>query len=138
LFPFLSPQHKAYPSAICVGPEGVGAKKPDVKFAFEYTTNGLASASEKAGFEDEIESCYFKSHANKVSAGYLFQLLGRVRGRQKGYGRLRRARGGDGDEDRASSFRKRVKLTLSFLSSFVSHRTSPSSTSPREPSSKLT
>ncbi|KAL7411000.1 hypothetical protein BDY24DRAFT_398301 [Mrakia frigida] len=61
----ISAFHKAYPTAICVGPEGVAAKKPDVKFAFEYSTNGLAGPAEKAGFEEEIESCYFKSHANK-------------------------------------------------------------------------
>lgn len=62
----LSQQAKAYPNAICVGPEGIIKKKTDVKFAGEYTTNGLAGPNEQFGYETEIESCYFKSHANKV------------------------------------------------------------------------
>ncbi|CDZ98574.1 Protein of unknown function DUF4336 [Phaffia rhodozyma] len=56
---------KEYPSALCIGPEGVDTKIPEVKWAGTYKTNGLAGADEKFGYEDEIETCYFKSHANK-------------------------------------------------------------------------
>lgn len=57
--------HQAYPEALCIGPEGVKAKVSSVKWAGEYKTNGLASAAERFGFEDEIESCYFAPHPNK-------------------------------------------------------------------------
>lgn len=60
----------AYPEALVLGPEGLADKFKDekrLKVAGEYTTNGLAGPTERFGFEDEIESCFFKSHMNKLS-----------------------------------------------------------------------
>jgi hypothetical protein len=45
---------KAFPSALCVGPDGVGEKIKEVKFAGEYQMNGEAGPGEQFGFEDEI------------------------------------------------------------------------------------
>lgn len=47
--------HNAYPDAKCIGPEGISAKVPHVKWAGEYKNNGLAATDELFGFEDEIE-----------------------------------------------------------------------------------
>lgn len=51
-----------YPDALCIGPEGVDQKIPEVKWAGTYKTNGLAGPDEKFGFEDEIEVRFFLSY----------------------------------------------------------------------------
>lgn len=50
----------AFPEALCVGPEGLQAKLPNLKNVRELKTNGAPSADEKCGFEEELESCYVR------------------------------------------------------------------------------
>ena len=66
---FLVDYATAYPTALVIGPKGLADKFKDekrLKVAGEYTTNGLAGPNERFGFEDEIESCFFEAHMNKV------------------------------------------------------------------------
>lgn len=61
---YLKDYYAAYPTALVLGPDGLAEKfkdEPALKIAGEYKTNGIASADERWGFEDEIESCFCAS-----------------------------------------------------------------------------
>ena len=56
---------QAYPTAKCIGPEGIDSKQPSVTWAGIL---GAGGESKKYGFEDEIKLHYFSGHMNKEIA----------------------------------------------------------------------
>lgn len=61
----ISAFHKRYPQAMCIGPEGIDAKKPDVRFEGVL---GAGGENKTYGFEDEVELLYCPAHNNKEIA----------------------------------------------------------------------
>lgn len=53
---------QAYPTAKCIGPEGVDSKQPSVTWAGIL---GKGGETKTYGFEDEIKLQYFSGHMNK-------------------------------------------------------------------------
>jgi glyoxylase-like metal-dependent hydrolase (beta-lactamase superfamily II) len=56
---------QAYPTAKCIGPEGVESKQPSVTWAGIL---GKGGETKTYGFEDEIKLQYFPGHMNKEIA----------------------------------------------------------------------
>jgi glyoxylase-like metal-dependent hydrolase (beta-lactamase superfamily II) len=56
---------QAYPTAKCIGPEGIDSKQPSITWAGIL---GAGGETKTYGFEDEIKLHYFPGHMNKEIA----------------------------------------------------------------------